>query len=276
MFPQREALIRLLRDDDPQTVNLVKEQLASNGPEALSQLQDLLRTDDERVTAHVSDVIRGIVLQQSMDTFQAFCKRFPKDGDVELGCWLLAKALIPGFDPEPFKLKLDTWGRQLAMNISHAVSDRERVQQLAQFMSGQLGFRGNVDDYYNPRNSLIPTVIETRFGIPISLTALYMFVSARAGMAVEGVNMPGHFIGRHGDVIFDPFHRGKILSVDDCEEILGRQGIQLEAQHVTPATSKGILTRMLANLLYVYESRQETALRERVLIWLAALERPAR
>lgn len=269
-------MIRLLRDDDPQTVNLVKEQLASGGPAALSQLRDLLRTDDDRVTAHVSDVIRGIVSQQSMDAFQAFCERFPEDGDIELACWTLAKALMPEVDPEPFRVKLDVWGRQLALNISHAVSDRERVQQLAQLLAGQLGFRGNADDYYNPRNSLLPSVIETRFGIPISLTVLYMIVGSRAGMVIEGVNMPGHFIGRHGDVIFDPFHRGKILSVDDCEEILARQGIQLEAHHVVPATSRGILTRMLANLLHIYENGHEGELRDHVMIWLAALERPGR
>ncbi len=57
-------------------------------------------------------------------------------------------------------------------------------------------------------------------GIPITLTILYRMVGARAGMKVEGINLPGHFIARHGEVYFDPFHRGRILTKADCEEIL--------------------------------------------------------
>ena len=91
------------------------------------------------------------------------------------------------------------------------LGDREQPPAragLADFMADELCFRGNTDDYYSERNSLLPHVIETRMGIPITLAILYRMVAGRAGMKVDGINLPGHFIARHGEVLFDPFTKG--------------------------------------------------------------------
>ena len=134
-------------------------------------------------------------------------------------------------------------------------------------------FRGNTDDYYSERNSLLPHVIETRMGIPFSLSILYRMVAGRAGMKVDGINLPGHFIARHGEVVFDPFHKGRILAKADCEEILSRQNLKLRAWHLEPATPRQILLRVLANLLYVYDLRKDLDKHARVNMWIKALSR---
>ncbi len=103
---------------------------------------------------------------------------------------MLARALLPGIDFTPLEAKVNSWGRQFLIKSSGAISGRERVLLLANYMSSELGFRGNTDDYYNERNCLLPCVIESRTGIPITLTLLYMMVAARAGMCVEGINLP--------------------------------------------------------------------------------------
>lgn len=198
---------------------------------------------------------------------------FNETSNLEKPCWLLAHALDPNIDTAPLELKINQWGRQFLMKISGVVSNRQRVQALADFMAEELCFRGNTDDYYCERNSLLPHVIETRMGIPITLTVLYMMVAERAGMKIDGINLPGHFIARHGEVFFDPFHKGRILIKSDCEEILARQNLKLKSSHLEAATSRQILLRILANLLYVYDLLKDTEKHERVNCWIKALSR---
>ena len=83
---------------------------------------------------------------------------------------------------------------------------------MSQFFGKELGLRGNEDDYYNARNSLLPCVMDSRLGIPISLSLLYMIVGRRADLRVEGINLPGHFVVRHGGILLDPFHEGRLLT----------------------------------------------------------------
>lgn len=265
--------MKLLQDNDPETVRMVKEQLAMGGEEDIPSLRDLARMDDENVSRHALDVMAEITSRNADDDFLLLCHFFSNDNDLERACWMLAHTLSPALDIEAFEHKVNQWGRQFLVKISGIVSNRQRVQALAEFMAGELCFRGNTDDYYCERNSLLPCVIDTRMGIPITLAILYRMVAARAGMKVDGINLPGHFIARHGEVLFDPFHRGRILTKGDCEEILTRQNLKLRGCHLEPASSRQILVRVLANLLYVYDLQKDTAKHERVDAWIKALSR---
>ncbi|MGA7395665.1 MAG: transglutaminase-like domain-containing protein [Terrimicrobiaceae bacterium] len=273
MFAQRDAIVRLLQDDDPETVRLVKEQLAQGGEELISGLRDLVQMGDERVCRHARDVLAEIAGQGADEEFHLLCHFFNDESDLETACWMLAHTLDPSVDIESFEHKVNQWGRQFLVRISGTVSNRQRAQALAEFMADELCFRGNTDDYYSERNSLLPHVIETRMGIPISLSILYRMVAGRAGMKVDGINLPGHFIARHGEVLFDPFHKGRILAKADCEEILCRQNLKLRAWHLEPATPRQILLRVLANLLYVYDLRKDLDKHARVNMWIKALSR---
>jgi Transglutaminase-like superfamily len=271
MFAQKEALIRLLHDNDPETVRLVKEQLATDGEERLPELQELMRVDDKCVSEHARDVLAAISGRNAEEEFSLLCHFFGDGIDLEQACWALARAMEPGLCILPFEHKLNIWGRQFLVQLAGAVSNRERVIRLCSFLSDELDFRGNSDNYYCERNSLLPRVIETRSGIPLTLTLVYMMVASRAAMKIEGINLPGHFIARHGEVYFDPFHRGRILSRVDVESILFRQGLELNDCHLQPSTPRQILVRMLANLLYVYDLQGDAKKHGRVRGWLQAL-----
>jgi regulator of sirC expression with transglutaminase-like and TPR domain len=273
MFAQRDAIVRLLQDDDPETVRMVKEQLALGGEEWISGLRDLAQMDDERVCRHARDVLAEIAGQGADEEFLLLCHFFNDGNDLERACWMLAHTLDPSVDIESFEHRVNQWGRQFLVKISGTVSNRQRAQALADFMAAELCFRGNTDDYYSERNSLLPHVIETRMGIPITLAILYRMVAGRAGMKVDGINLPGHFIARHGEVLFDPFHKGRILAKADCEEILARQNLMLRASHLEAATPRQILLRVLANLLYVYDLRKDLDKHTRVNAWIKALSR---
>src|SRR4029077_13286002 len=99
-----------------------------------------------------------------------------------------------------------------------------RVRALSRYLFHEQGFRGNESDYYDPRNSYLNEVLIHRTGLPISLSILAMGVAGRAGLEVVGVGLPGHFIAKAlldgQEVLFDPFHAGRLLSVAECEALV--------------------------------------------------------
>ena len=95
-----------------------------------------------------------------------------------------------------------------------------RLKGLCRYLFHEMGFRGNAQDYYDPCNSYLNQVIDRRTGIPITLSVVAMAIGSRAGLHVAGVGLPGHFIAKalDGDreILFDPFHGGRVLAVDDA------------------------------------------------------------
>jgi len=273
MFAQKDAIVKLLRDDDPRTVDLVKDQLTLQGSAAIPSLQDLLTMYDERVTEHVTDVMGRIDAEDAGQELGRLCQTFAEHGDLEGFCWLLARAMLPGTEMEEWRGLLDQWSGQVIQYRSPEDTAEDRVRLLAHFLGGQLGFRGNTEDYYNPDNTLLPRVMATRLGIPITLTLLYMLIGRRSGLRVEGINFPGHFLARHDGVLFDPFERGRIIGIPECRQILARQKLELQPSHLETATPLAIARRILANLLYVYQSEEEAEDAGKVTAWLHALDR---
>lgn len=273
IMSQKDALIRLLRDNDPDTVSLLKEQLVRAGIDNVVALRDLLALDEAAITAHVRDVLERIETDEAQDEMLLCAHLFPEHGDIEAAWWLLTRCFEPDAPIAKLHRKLDSWGRRLRALVGEANSSRERLQALTNFMARDLGFRGNAEEYYDPKNSLLSEVIETRLGIPISLAMLYVIVGRRAGMQIDGINLPGHFIARYERILFDPFHGGRILSRPDCEAILARQRLKTQSCYFAPASPRLIFMRMLANLVFVFDRTGARRKHDLVMSWLKALDR---
>ena len=141
----------------------------------------------------------------------------------------------------------------------HSDSVQALLAHLHDVVFEEHGFAGNADDYYNPLNSYIPALLETRRGIPITLTLLYKAIAEPLGLSVEGVNAPGHFLGRvksdEGPMLVDPFFGGRLLSTEEAfqriEQVIGREVPR--AQRLLPrATHRQWLARILANLQSIF------------------------
>ena len=271
---QRQAVLSLLSDDDPVTVALVKEQLTERGPEEISVLRELLAdADSAQAAAALNEIIRTLEGRRAIDVFTKRCETFGEGGDLEEAAWELAAVYLPGLDFSVQRARLDAWGSEALRRLSAAGPRRlARVAVLAQFLGRDLRLRGNESTYYDPANSLLPSVLDTRLGIPISLALVYMLVGRRAGMAIDGVGLPGHFLARHGEVIFDPFHSGRHVRMEECAALLAQQKISLGAHHLAPATPLQMLMRMLTNLRYI-ATNTDPALAERIADWEALLRK---
>jgi regulator of sirC expression with transglutaminase-like and TPR domain len=268
MSSRADALLRLFRDDDPPTVGLVKEQLVLQGDEVLEDVRELLGADSAIVAAHASDVLREIAGKKASDSLAELITG-GGDLDWEEVSLLVASALLPWADPADTRTQLDAWGVELRSRL--ALDPGNPVPVLTGFLHGTLGFDGNAADYYNHENSLLPAVIANRKGLPLTLTLLHRFVAARTGLGIDGVNLPGHFIARCGDVYFDPFHGGRILSLADCADILARQGLELTDEHLEPPGSREVVARMLANLGHAYSVEEARWQKSMVDRWLGLL-----
>jgi regulator of sirC expression with transglutaminase-like and TPR domain len=189
---------------------------------------------------------------------------------------MIARIEYPKLDIDVYLDRLDTLGRDVAprMAVASVVagvapprvdpSCYAQVMLLNDYLFNELRFVGNEVHYDDPRNSLLNEVLDRRTGIPITLALLYMEVARRAGLHVEGINFPGHFLlrcpPRRGQpysegLIIDAFHGGAILSEDACRELLRRHAGD-EAVYDSGlqgrATKTQILVRMLLNLKRTY------------------------
>jgi regulator of sirC expression with transglutaminase-like and TPR domain len=183
------------------------------------------------------------------------------DHDLARPALMIAKLECPGLDPDPYLKQLDTMGtaardRLMQSGCLEDVRQSETaVDVLNAYLFDEQGFTGNRERYDDPSNSFLNEVLDRRTGIPITLAVVYMEVARRAGLHVEGVNFPGHFLMRFTPLILDPFHRGARLSENDCRRLLQRHVGEEAAWSPTllaPATKAQMLTRMLLNLKRIY------------------------
>ena len=271
MVANEEALAKLLSDDDPSTVQLVKQQLAAMAEDNPGLVEDLANGACPAIQLHAGEILADLQAREAREDFWLLCHLGGDRFDIERAAWLLSRALLPGVPTGPCEDQINEWGIEFLSRTHSAATNEDRVRLLGEFLSGELHFRGNSDCYYCEENSLLPRLLSTRMGIPISLSLLYIMVGSRAGMKIEGINLPGHFIAKHGDLFFDPFHGGRILDRDDLRGILSRQGIELKESHLLPAWPRQFLMRILANLLYVYDLDGDSERHALVKSWMDAL-----
>jgi regulator of sirC expression with transglutaminase-like and TPR domain len=182
-----------------------------------------------------------------------------QDGDLASLALAIAAIEYPQLDPAPTLYALDRLADAVAPRLVATAPVAERALELAHFLFRECGFRGNRDQYYDPRNSCLNDVLERRTGIPISLSVVMIEVGARLGIGVEGVGFPGHFLVRApddgGGLLLDPFDDGR--RIDEASLLARLQTGRPAAQSIPPeylaATPRlGIAARMLRNLLAIY------------------------
>jgi regulator of sirC expression with transglutaminase-like and TPR domain len=192
-----------------------------------------------------------------------------EDSDIELAraCLLIAEDAYPALDVDGYVGELERFAKRLRARLVRTGLSEEKVVALNEFLFDDLGFAGNTEHYYDPRNSYLNEVIDRRTGIPITLSVLYIEIGRRVGLPLEGVSFPGHFLVRlplrGGTLVLDPFAGGAPQSELELRERLKRVvppeatgGVPVAslplAQFLEPATNRQILARLLRNLKGIY------------------------
>jgi len=180
---------------------------------------------------------------------------------------VIASVECPRLDPDPYLAQLDAMGDAARRAIDrHAsatgdTSARASIRALNEYVFDELRFTGNREKYEDPRNSCLNEVLDRRTGIPLTLSIVYMEVARRAGLQVDGVNFPGHFLVRCPEIttgnhlVIDPFHAGALLSEHNCRLLLQKHvgsEVAFSRSLLAPATRLQILVRTLLNLKRIY------------------------
>ncbi|UFP96269.1 SirB1 family protein [Gloeobacter morelensis] len=189
--------------------------------------------------------------------------------DLAEAALYIALEAYPGLDVEEYLNALDTMAEEVRERIEGERYPLRMLQGINRYLYDDLGFRGNEEEYYDPRNSFLNEVLDRRTGIPITLALVYLEIARRVDFPMVGVSMPGHFLIRPDrsdmEIHIDAFHRGEILFREDCaerlERIYGRR-LELHPAFFEAVGARRFLARMLTNLKFAYWMRSD---------WQAAL-----
>ena len=187
--------------------------------------------------------------------------RQPQDQiDLARAALLVACEAYPDLDIAHYLALLDDLARTASDRMRPSDGAFSRLQVLNGFLFDELGFRGNEEDYYDPRNSYLNNVLDNRLGIPITLSIVYIAVAERAGLQVSGIGMPGHFLVKHsganGDIILDPYLRGIPLSSNELRQRIQAFGGETAdaARYLSATTKRQIISRLLSNLKRIHRA----------------------
>jgi regulator of sirC expression with transglutaminase-like and TPR domain len=181
---------------------------------------------------------------------------------------VIARIEYPRLDAGAYLARLDGMGEAARRRICRHVeqtgdsSTLSCVRAFNAYLFEEQHFVGNREHYEDPRNSCLNEVLDRRTGIPITLSVVYIEVGLRAGLRIDGVNFPGHFLvrlpepdSRSAGLIIDPFHGGAMLSEHDCRRLLQKHvgsEVAFSRSLLAPATRPQIVVRMLLNLKRIY------------------------
>ena len=183
-------------------------------------------------------------------------------------CLKLAQVLeYPGLDMDGYVRKISRIGRQLGESVGGEKSPAYRISALNEHLFGSMGFAGDAEDYYNPKNNYLNEVVDRRSGMPIALSVLYAEVAKSAGIGLEIVGFPGHVMVRHGGgMLLDPYNGGRPVGRGDLQGMLDESfggRVEFEPRFLDVMGTGQVLARLARNLKnsYLHSYAYEKALR---------------
>jgi len=209
-------------------------------------------------------------MNTQLEHFAQFVSR--EQFDLAEASLMLAQDIYPDVDIPAYLGRLDDIAVAIKKRLADDAFAEQKVIALNYYLFNEMRFSGNVEDYYDPRNSYLNEVMERRTGIPITLAIVYLEVGKRLGLNLKGVSFPGHFLVKlavkRGQLVLDPFTGGEAQSEADLRQRLaqvlpsGKAGQAHLDQYLEAATPRQIVARVLRNLknIYLQTGKLEAAL----------------
>jgi len=198
-------------------------------------------------------------LEEKFDPFVAEWMSFVKNPNFNLveKCLKFAQLLeYPDLDVEEYIKKIIIIGKSLKESVSDVKNPTYLISMLNEHLFENLGFSGDDNDYYNPKNNFLNEVIDKKVGLPITISILYVEIAKFIGLELKIVGFPGHVLVKYNEeMILDPFYDGILLDVDDLQEILDRNfgdQIEFKPEFLDEVNPEQILLRMSRNLKNSY------------------------
>ena len=186
--------------------------------------------------------------------------------DLAKAALYIAQEEYPDLDVDAYMNALDVMAAEVEERLPVERYPLRIIQSLNKYLYDDLGYKGNTNDYYDPRNSYLNEVIDRHTGIPITLSLVYLEIARRLDFPMVGIGMPGHFLIRpefeDTGIFVDAFNQGEILFEQDCEQRLAQiygHPVPLQPMFLQPVSPRQLLVRMLTNLKFIYLNRKDLA-----------------
>lgn len=272
---QRSALARLLADDDPEVFRHFHDAIAAQGQSARAWLEHFRLSDDARTRRRVRALLNQLNADQADSAFLSFCLTQGETLDFEQALFLLSQTAWPDINPEGYRALLDSYAEEVRHRAADLHTPHRVFGTINRLLFLQLKFRGNSSDYHHADNNYLSSVLDSRIGNPITLSAVYLSVCRRLGLPVAGIGLPGHFLCRFQDakqeLYVDPFHGGRFMNRSDCVLHLVRSNCEVRDEYLAPMSPRKMLLRTLNNLHHIYQQQHETQTSLRIRGYLLAL-----
>ena len=194
--------------------------------------------------------------------FACLMQRAEEEFNLDEAAFLIARTEYPDLNVAGQLGRLDTLAFRSECDPRRPAI--ENIESMNTLLFKKEQFRGNEEEYDDPRNSYLNDVLDRKVGIPVSLSLIYIEVARRRGLPVMGVSFPGHFLVKYrsgpDEILLDPYNRGEVLTRHDCNELLKEQigeDARLKREYFVASTKKEILARVLTNLKRSYVRRHD-------------------
>lgn len=249
---ERYRVLESLLDDDSSRVQIeVRRAYELAGRRALPALRRAAASENPRVRARARALLAAGLRRRALRRVLA---AFSRPGlDLERALFLLARVADPGLDLRPYQRALDALAAEVARRLRTKHDEHERALVLADYLGRELEYGGSLGDFHHPDNIHLHRAIERRAGMPLSLSAVYLFVARRVGLRAGILPLPGHVMlrlhaGGRG-VIVDPYHHGRVRTESDCRRYLQQNGLTLQSNWLNDAPERLLVQRQVMNLL---------------------------
>jgi regulator of sirC expression with transglutaminase-like and TPR domain len=251
---ERAAFGALLDDASPAVREALLKTFGARPDSAREFLAALAAGHDRVLAWHARRYLVELRLSDPVAEFRAFIQSLSYE--LESGSLLLARTVLPEAETENCGEELDRLAARCRELIAEPATIRERCRVINRVLFHETGFRGNTEHYEDPLNSFLPSVLERRAGLPISLSILYLLVARRLGLELEPVGLPGHFVVGSftgGTPFFvDPFERGAFRTQGELMLHLHARGFDPAPQDLAPTPVREVLCRCCRNLVAHY------------------------
>ncbi len=254
MSLNREALMGLLDDSSPVVRRTLLNYFQNLGSAGESFLRELAEGPNRLVGGHARWYLAELKYADPISEFRSFIRSL--NYELETGMLLMCRTIYPNLEVARFCQELDRIGTRCRELMTPTLAAREKCKIINRVLFHEHGFRGNVEDYTDPENSFLNRVLETRKGLPISLSILYLLIAERCGVRLQPVGLPGHFIVgcfRDEHVFFiDAFDRGRFLAPEELLSYLAGRDQSAHLRNLVPTTVREVLCRCCRNLANHY------------------------
>ena len=251
-----KALVSLLDDDDPEVLKHVEQKIVSIGEEIIPLLeQEWELIVDKSAQTRIENLIHHLQFQKVKNDLLTWINE--EEQDLLKGMHILATYQYPDLNFLSLKQQIDQLYHQAWLKVKSEMHPYDQIRSLNQFFFSENKFQANKKNFHSPNNSFLNIVLETRKGIPLTMSVVYLLVAERLGLPVYGVNLPNLFIltykSPEKQFYVNVYNSGLIFSREDIDNYIKQLGISPLDIFYQPCSNLSIIKRCIRNLIGAYE-----------------------